>query len=100
MVGLHTIAVFSAALPVAIAAVVIMREQAALLGALVGILATTVSVVPSLSPDIWPLIWNNHPIFFITDQIKLLVAVPFAAWIIRKLSSGSGFPTTAFRWRL
>jgi hypothetical protein len=57
----------------------------------------TLGILPSLRFDIWPLVWNNHPIFFITDQIKLLVAVPFAAWIIRKPFSSSGFPTTALR---
>src|SRR5208282_3133474 len=95
-VGLHTIGVLSAALPVAVAAVVIARERAALLGVIVGAIATTFAVLPSLRPDIWPLIWNNHPIYFVTDQIKLLVAVPIAVWIIRKLFSHSRFSTTAF----
>jgi hypothetical protein len=53
MVSLHTIAVFSAALPIAVAAVVIVREKAALPGAIVGVLVTTLAVLPSLSPDIW-----------------------------------------------
>lgn len=97
MVGSHTIGVFSAAIPIAVAAVLIVREQATLLGIIVGVIATTFGVLPSLSPDIWPLIWNNHPIYFITDQIKLLLAVPIAAWIIRKLLSQRGLPTGAFR---
>jgi hypothetical protein len=100
LVGLHTIGVFSAALPIAVAAVVIVRERAAMLGLIVGVIATTFAVLPSLSPDIWPLVWSSHPIFFITDQIKLLAAVPFAALIIRKLFAGSEFPTTAFRQRV
>jgi len=97
MIGLHTIAVFSAAIPVAVAAVLIVRERAALLGAIVSVIATTIAVLPSLSRDIWPLIWNNHPIYFVTDQIKLLVAVPIVAWMIRRLFPDSGFPMTAFR---
>jgi hypothetical protein len=97
IVGWHTIGVFSAAIPIAVAAVLIVREQATLLGIIVGVIATTIGVLPSLSPDIWPLVWNNHPIYFIFDHIKLLVAVPLAAWIIRKLFSQSGLPTAAFR---
>jgi hypothetical protein len=97
MIGLHTIAVFSAAIPIAVAAVFIVRKQAALLGAIVGVIATTLAVLLSLSRDMWPLVWNNHPIYFITDQIKFLVAVPIAAWIIRKLLSNGESPTTALR---
>ena len=41
MVGLHTIGVFSAAVPIAIATAVIVREQAALLGVIVGVIAAT-----------------------------------------------------------
>jgi len=93
MIGWHTIGVLSAALPVAVASVIIMRDRAALLGALAGALATTFSVLPSLSANIWPLIWNNHPIFFVTDQIKLLVAVPFLAWIVRKASASASNAT-------
>ncbi len=100
MVGLHTMGVLSAAIPIAAAAVLIVRERAALLGTIIGAIATALAVLPSLSPDIWPLVWGNHPILFLTDQIKLLVAVPFAAWVIRKLCANSGFPTTAFQKRL
>lgn len=100
MVGLHTIGVFSAAVPIAIATAVIVREHAALLGVIVGVITATLAVLPSLSPDIWPLIWNAHPILFITDQSKILAAVPIAAVIVRKLFSNNGFPTTAFRQRV
>jgi hypothetical protein len=100
MIGLHTIGVISAALPIAFAVVVIVRKQSTLLGVIVGVIATTLAVLPSLSPKIWPVVWNSHPILFITDQIKLLVAVPIAAWIIGKLLSHSGSPTTAFRQRV
>ena|SRR5258708_7886129 len=96
IIGSHTIGVFSAAIPIAIAAVLIVREQAMLLGIIVGVVATIVGVLPSLTPDIWPLIWNSHPIYFITDQIKLLVAVPVAVWIIRWLMPQSGLRTAAF----
>jgi hypothetical protein len=95
MAGWHTIGVIGAALPAALAAVFIMRSRAALLGALAGALATIFAVLPSLSPNIWPLIWNNHPIFFVTDQIKLLVAVPFIAWIVRKASASASNATGA-----
>jgi hypothetical protein len=97
IIGSHTIAVFSAAIPIAIAAVLIVREQAMLLGIIVGTIATLLGTLPSLTPDIWPLIWNSHPIYFITDQIKLLAAVPVAVWIIRRLMRQSGLRTAAFR---
>jgi hypothetical protein len=70
----------------AAASVVIARDRAAQLGALAGVLATAVAIFPTLNPTIWPLIWNNHPVFFVTDQLKLLVAIPFLAWVIRKAS--------------
>jgi hypothetical protein len=92
IIGSHTIGVFSAAIPVAFATVLVLRKQAMLLGIIVGFIATILAVLPSVTHDIWPLVWNNHPIFFITDQVKLLVAVPVAVWIIRKLAPSSGAP--------
>jgi hypothetical protein len=86
---LHTFAVLIAALPVAIASVVIARRRAVLLGVTAGILATVVSIVPSLGPTVWPIIWQSHPVFFITDQIKLAVAVPFVAWVILGATSNN-----------
>jgi hypothetical protein len=91
LVVLHTAAVLLAALPVAVATVVIARREAVLLGLTVAVLATVVAVLPSLSSTIWPLIWNSHPVFFITDQIKLIVAVPAIAWILRAASSNNRF---------
>jgi hypothetical protein len=87
LVALHTAAVLLAALPVALVTVIIARREAVLLGLTVAVLATVVAVAPSLSSTIWPLIWNSHPIFFITDQIKLIVAVPAVAWVLRAASS-------------
>jgi hypothetical protein len=87
LVSVHTLAVLSAAFPVALASVVIARNRAALLGAVAAVLATAWAILPSLSPTIWPLIWNNHPVYFITDQIKLLVAVPFLVWVIRRFEA-------------
>jgi hypothetical protein len=97
IIGSHTIGVLSAAVPIAIAAVLIVRERAMLLGIIVGAIATLLGILPSLTPDIWPLIWNSHPIYFITDQIKLLAAVPVAVWIIRRLMPQSGLRMAAFR---
>jgi hypothetical protein len=96
IIGTHIIGVFFAAFPTAIATVLVLRKQAMLLGIIVGVIATILAVLPSLTHDIWPLVWNNHPIFFITDQIKLLVAVPVAIWIIRKVVPKSAIPTVAF----
>jgi hypothetical protein len=95
VVGSHTIGVLAAAIPIAVAAVLVLRGQAMLLGIIVGTIATILAVLPSLTPDIWPLVWNSHPVFFITDQIKLLAAVPAAVWIIRKLLAKSGSRTAA-----
>jgi hypothetical protein len=61
------------------------------LGLIAGSIATVAAVVPSLNPTIWPLIWNNHPVFFVTDQIKLIAAVPFVAWVLRGASSNNRF---------
>jgi hypothetical protein len=97
MVALHTVGVLSAAVPVALAAVIIERRKAVVLGAIVGFLATVLTVFPSLSPSIWPIVWNSHPFFFITDQIKLIVAVPLAAWLIRRLSASDGSPMIPLR---
>jgi hypothetical protein len=91
LVILHTAAVLMAALPVAVATVVIARREAVLLGLTVAVLATVVAVAPSFSSAIWPLIWGSHPIFFITDQIKLIVAVPAIAWVLRAASSNNRF---------
>jgi hypothetical protein len=87
VVTIHTVAVFSAALPVGVAAVLVVRKKAVLLSSIAALIATAVAAVPSFTPTIWPLIWNSHPVFFITDQIKLIVAVPFIAWVLRGASS-------------
>ena len=89
LVTLYTIAVLTAALPVAIASVVIARGRAVLLGATAGILATGVSIIPSLGPTVWPTIWQSHPMFFLTDQIKLIVAVPFVTLFILGATSNN-----------
>lgn len=89
LVALHTVAVLLAALPVAVATVLIARGEAVLLGFTVAVSATVVAVAPSLSSTIWPLIWASHPIFFLTDQIKLIVAVPAVAWVLRAASSNN-----------
>jgi F0F1-type ATP synthase membrane subunit c/vacuolar-type H+-ATPase subunit K len=91
LVAEHSVAVLSAALPVGVAAVLCFRQNAVQLGLIAASIATVAAVVPSLTPTIWPLIWNNHPIFFVTDQIKLIAAVPFVAWVLRGASSNNRF---------
>ena len=86
---LHTAAVLLAALPVAVATVVIARREAVLLGLSVAVLATVAGATPLFGSAVWPLIWDSHPIFFITDQIKLIVAVPVVAWILRAAPSNN-----------
>jgi hypothetical protein len=91
LVVLHTAAVLCAALPVAVAAVVLARPKAVQLGLVAAVLATAAAILPSLSSTIWLIIWNSHPVFFVTDQIKLVVAVPFIAWVLRSASSNNRF---------
>jgi hypothetical protein len=91
LVLLHTAAVLLAALPVAVAAVIIEPTKAVLVALTAAVLATIVAVVPSLSSTIWPIIWNSNPILFVTDQAKLIVAVPFIAWVLRAASSNNRF---------
>jgi hypothetical protein len=91
LVVLHTAAVLSAALPVAVAAVVLSRQQAVQLALVAAALATAAAIIPSLSPTLWPIMWNSHPVFFVTDPIKLIVAVPFIAWVLRRASSNNWF---------
>ena len=91
LVLLHTSAVLLAALPIAVAAVIIERTRAVLLALIAAVLATVVAVVPSLSSTIWPIIWNSNPILFVTDQAKLIVAVPLIAWVLRAASSNNRF---------
>lgn len=86
MVILHTIAVLSAASPVAVASLLIDRTRALWVGAIAGAIATAASVLPSLAPTIWPLIWNGYPVLFVADQIKLVAAIPLLVWVIGKLS--------------
>ena len=96
IIGTHTMGVLFAAFPIAFATMRVLRKQAMLLGIIVGVIATIFAIFPSLRQDIWPLVWNNHPIFFVTDQIELLVAVPIAISIMRKLAPKSALPTAAF----
>ena len=86
LIALHTAAVSLAALPVAVIAVIIARPNAVLLALTAAVLATTAAVVPALSSTIWPIIWNSNPIFFVTDQLKLIAAVPIIAWVLRAAS--------------
>jgi hypothetical protein len=89
VIGVHTFAVLLAALPIAVAAVILARTNAVLLGLAAAVLATGAAVAPALGSAVWPLIWNGHPIFFVTDQAKLIVAVPFLAWVLRAVSSNN-----------
>jgi hypothetical protein len=91
LVTLHTAAVLLAALPVAVATVVIARREAVLLGLTAAVLATVVAVAPSFGSAVWLLIWHSHPVFIITDPIKLIVAVPAVAWVLRAASSNNRF---------
>jgi hypothetical protein len=91
LIALHTAAVSLAALPVAVTAVIIARKDTVLLALTAAVLATAAAVIPSLSSTIWPIIWNSNPIFFVTDQAKLIVAVPFLAWVLRAASSHKRF---------
>jgi hypothetical protein len=87
LITLHATTILSASLPVALASVAVARDKALQLGAVAGVLATVAAIVPSLSRDIWPLVWSSHPVFFVTDQVEVVLAVPFVAWVILMASS-------------
>jgi hypothetical protein len=91
LVTLHTAAVLLAAIPIGIAAVIIAREKAVLLALIAASLATAAAIAPSFAPTIWPTVWSGHPVFFVTDQIKLVLAAPFVAWVLRAASSNNRF---------
>jgi hypothetical protein len=91
LVTLHTTAVLLPALPIGLAAVIIARKKAVLLGLIAASLATAAAIAPSLAPTIWSTVWSSHAVFFVTDQIKLVVAVPFIAWVLRRASSNNRF---------
>jgi hypothetical protein len=91
VVGLHTAGVLAAALPIAVSALVLARKNAVQVGLLAGALATAAAVIPSLSPTILPLIWASEPVFFITDHVKIIAAVPILAWVLRAASSKNRF---------
>jgi len=91
LVTLHTAAVLLAAIPIGIAAVIIAREKAVLLALIAASLATAAAITPSFAPTIWPTVWSSHPVFFVTDQIKLVLAAPFVAWVLRAASSNNRF---------
>jgi hypothetical protein len=91
LVALHTAAVLLAALPIGIAAVIIARKRAVLLALIAASLATAVATVPSFAPTIWPTVWGSHLVFFVTDQIKLVVAAPLIAWMLRAATSNNRF---------
>ena len=91
LVTLHTAAVLLAALPIGFAAVIIVRKKAVLLALIAASLATAAAIAPSLAPTIWPTVWSSHPVFFVTDQIKLVLAAPFVAWVLRAASSHNPF---------
>ena len=86
IVAVHAVAVLFAALPVGVAAVLGSQRNAVTLGLIAGSVATLAAVAPSLTPSIWPLIWSNHPVFFLTDQIELVAAVPLVVWVLRRAS--------------
>ena len=91
VIVLHSAFVLCAALPVAVAAVAIAKKRATQLGLLAAVLATIASMFPLIGSTAWSLVWNSEPILFVTDQIKLIVAVPFIAWIIQRTSSNNRF---------
>ncbi len=101
LISLHTIGVTFAATPIALAVVAIARGRVILLGVIVGVVATALALLPYFQrPDIWRLVWDSQRIFFVTDQIKLLVAVPIIAWTLQKLLPRDRFSTFTLRKRV
>jgi hypothetical protein len=91
VITLHTATVLLAALPVAVAAVAIAPNRAMQLGLLTAAFTTFASILPMFGTPVWPLVWRSQPILFLTDQIKLIVAVPLIAWVLLRASSNHRF---------
>jgi hypothetical protein len=91
VIMLHTATVLFAALPVAVAAVAVAPKRAVQLGLLAAVFATFASILPMFGTPVWSLVWRSRPILFVTDQIKLIVAVPLIAWILLRASSKKRF---------
>ena len=53
-------------------------------------LSWLVALLPETTPELWPLAWGAHPVFLVTDQLKIIVAMPVLVWLLRKLPSGAG----------
>jgi len=70
------------------------RSRALWTGASAGAIATMVLIAPALMSQVWPLIWSSHPVFSVTDQIKLVAAVPLLLWVIQRLSPHPRFQAT------
>ncbi len=85
----HSVAVVGAAIPVAIGAVLLARPAAVQVGLLTGLIAAVAALVPPLTAGTFLLEWGAHPVFFVTDQIKVIFAVPFFAWVLRAASSNN-----------
>ncbi len=83
LIALHTTAVLLAALPVAFAAVIFMRTKAVLLALTAAVLVAATDVVLVSNSSFWPIIWNDHPMLFVTDHLKIVVAAPLIACVLR-----------------
>ena len=90
LIATHTAAVLAAAAPVALASLSMLPGRPVLLAAIAGLAVTVVELLPETTPELWPLEWGAHPVFFVTDQLKIIVAMPVLVWLLRKLPSGAG----------
>jgi len=89
LILLHTASVLFAAFPVAVAALAIARKNAVQLGLLAAGLATVADILPVFSSTVGPLIWKSHPVFFVTDHVKLIIAVPLLVWVLGRATSNN-----------
>jgi hypothetical protein len=91
LIGIHTSIVLLAAAPVALASLWLLPTRTALLAALAGLAVAVVEVLPATTPELWRVVWGAHPVFFVTDNLKIIFAMPLLVWLLRRLPSNTGW---------
>jgi len=84
---LNTSAMCIAALPVALAARFFFGPSASALSAAASLFAVAVAVIPSLGSEVWPLIHGASLVYFVVDNLKMILILPLITWVLDKLPS-------------
>jgi hypothetical protein len=87
----HTSAVLVAAAPVALVSLWRLQIRTALPTAIAGLVVAVVEALPRATPELWPSAWGAQSVYFVTNQLKIILAMPLLAWLLRKLPSNTGW---------